>query len=156
MQTSEFGKSKGFWKTLSEGTWSEAFDGLGISLILTSNPSIQVSVFHRVWIQLRLREDSFVQTIFKLACTIGQPKFTNEFSFVFLFPSQQYTAFDQLKQRLLKGKTSKKIGTKSSPEALSAFSAFMLGAVSKCVATCLTYPAIRWIQHQLVKGHGLS
>ncbi|XP_028773940.1 peroxisomal adenine nucleotide carrier 1 isoform X1 [Neltuma alba] len=95
MQTSEFGKSKGFWKTLSEGTWSEAFDGLGISLLLTSNPSIQ------------------------------------------------YTAYDQLKQRLLKGKMSKKIGAKSSPEALSAFSAFMLGAVSKCVATCLTYPAIR-------------
>ncbi|KAK4266385.1 hypothetical protein QN277_027319 [Acacia crassicarpa] len=95
MQTSEFGKSKGFWKTLSEGTWSEAFDGLGISLLLTSNPSIQ------------------------------------------------YTAFDQLKQRLLKGKMNKKIGTKSSPEALSAFSAFMLGAVSKCAATCLTYPAIR-------------
>ncbi|KAI9114901.1 hypothetical protein K1719_013914 [Acacia pycnantha] len=95
MQTSEFGKSKGFWKTLSEGTWSEAFDGLGISLLLTSNPSIQ------------------------------------------------YTAFDQLKQRLLEGKMNKKIGTKSSPEALSAFSAFMLGAVSKCAATCLTYPAIR-------------
>lgn len=42
MQTSEFGKSKGLWKTLAEGTWSEAFDGLGISLLLTSNPSIQV------------------------------------------------------------------------------------------------------------------
>jgi hypothetical protein len=42
MQTSEFGKSKGLWKTLSEGTWGEAFDGLGISLLLTSNPSIQV------------------------------------------------------------------------------------------------------------------
>lgn len=42
MQTSAFGKSKGFWKTLSEGTWSEAFDGLGISIILTSNPAIQV------------------------------------------------------------------------------------------------------------------
>ncbi|XP_027364223.1 peroxisomal adenine nucleotide carrier 1-like [Abrus precatorius] len=95
MQTSEFGKSKGLWKTLSEGTWSEAFDGLGISILLTSNPSIQ------------------------------------------------YTAYDQLKQRLLKDKTSKRIDTKSSPEALSAFSAFMLGAVSKCAATCLTYPAIR-------------
>jgi len=43
MQTSEFGKSKGFWKTLSEGTWSEAYDGLGISILLTTNPSIQVS-----------------------------------------------------------------------------------------------------------------
>ncbi|KAH7522355.1 hypothetical protein FEM48_Zijuj07G0129600 [Ziziphus jujuba var. spinosa] len=95
MQTSEFGKSKGLWKTLSEGTWKEAFDGLGISLLLTSNPSIQ------------------------------------------------YTVFDQLKQRQLKGKLSRKTGTESSPAALSAFSAFMLGAVSKCVATILTYPAIR-------------
>ncbi|KAB2599573.1 peroxisomal adenine nucleotide carrier 1-like [Pyrus ussuriensis x Pyrus communis] len=95
MQTSEFGKSKGLWKTLSEGTWIEAFDGLGISLLLTSNPSIQ------------------------------------------------YTVFDQLKQRLLRGQLSKRTGTKSSPEALSALSAFVLGAVSKCIASCLTYPAIR-------------
>ncbi|KAL5995930.1 NAD(+) salvage pathway protein [Asimina triloba] len=41
MQTSAFGKSKGLWETLSEGSWSDAFDGLGISLLLTSNPSIQ-------------------------------------------------------------------------------------------------------------------
>ncbi|KAM1066803.1 hypothetical protein ACFX13_022422 [Malus domestica] len=95
MQTSEFGKSKGLWKTLSEGTWIEAFDGLGISLLLTSNPSIQ------------------------------------------------YTVFDQLKQRLLRGQLRKRTGTESSPEALSAFSAFVLGAVSKCIASCLTYPAIR-------------
>uniref|UniRef100_A0A5B7BC07 Putative peroxisomal adenine nucleotide carrier 1-like n=1 Tax=Davidia involucrata TaxID=16924 RepID=A0A5B7BC07_DAVIN len=95
MQTSAFGKSKGLWKTLSEGTWSEAFDGLGISLLLTANPSIQ------------------------------------------------YTVFDQLKQRLLKGQLSNKRGTESSPEALSALSAFMLGAASKCIATCMTYPAIR-------------
>lgn len=95
MQTSEFGKSKGLWESLSEGTWSEAFSALDISLFLTANPSIQ------------------------------------------------YTVFDQLKQRLLKGRPSKKNGTESSSEALSAFSAFVLGAVSKCVATCLTYPAIR-------------
>ncbi|XWS54018.1 hypothetical protein CRYUN_Cryun10bG0052000 [Craigia yunnanensis] len=95
MQTSEFGKSKGLWKTLSEGSWREAFDGLGISLLLTSNPSIQ------------------------------------------------YTAFDQLKQRLLKRQLKEKTGIEASPEALSAFSAFVLGAVSKCVATFLTYPAIR-------------
>ncbi|GLU08839.1 hypothetical protein SLE2022_257240 [Rubroshorea leprosula] len=95
MQTSEFGKSKGLLKTLSEGTWSEAFDGLGISLLLTSNPSIQ------------------------------------------------YTVFDQLKQRLLKARLKRKRGLESSPEALSAFSAFVLGAVSKCAATFLTYPAIR-------------
>ncbi|PQQ21668.1 peroxisomal adenine nucleotide carrier 1-like [Prunus yedoensis var. nudiflora] len=103
MQTSEFGKSKGLWKTLSEGTWIEAFDGLGISLLLTSNPSIQ------------------------------------------------YTVFDQLKQRLLRGQLSKRTGTESSPEALSAFSAFVLGAVSKCIASCFTYPAIRCIFCHLEK-----
>ncbi|XP_058077715.1 peroxisomal adenine nucleotide carrier 1-like [Magnolia sinica] len=98
MQTSAFGKSKGLWETLSEGSWSEAFDGLGISLLLTTNPSIQ------------------------------------------------YTVFDQLKQRLLKKKQSEKMGSAgvdSSPEALSAFSAFVLGALSKSIATFLTYPAIR-------------
>ncbi|KAJ0865369.1 putative mitochondrial carrier domain superfamily [Helianthus annuus] len=88
MQTSDFGKSKGLWKTLSEETWGEAFDGLGISILLTINPAIQ------------------------------------------------YTAFDQLKQRLLAGQ----IGN---PQSLSAVNAFLLGAVSKCAATCLTYPAIR-------------
>ncbi|KAL5541627.1 hypothetical protein UlMin_009337 [Ulmus minor] len=95
MQTSEFGKSKGLLKTLSEGTWKEAFDGLGISLLLTSNPSIQ------------------------------------------------YTVFDQLKQRQLTKQLIRETGSESSQQALSAFSAFMLGAVSKCVATVLTYPAIR-------------
>ncbi|OVA05495.1 Mitochondrial carrier protein [Macleaya cordata] len=95
MQTSDFGKSKGLWKTFGESNWSGAFDGLGISLLLTSNPAIQ------------------------------------------------YTVFDQLKRRLLKGQRSQKIATESSPEALSAFSAFVLGAVSKSIATCLTYPAIR-------------
>ncbi|KAK8623686.1 hypothetical protein V6N13_065049 [Hibiscus sabdariffa] len=42
MQTSEFGKSKGLWKTLFESSWSEAFDALDISLLLTTNPSIQI------------------------------------------------------------------------------------------------------------------
>lgn len=95
MQTSEFGKSKGLWKTLSEGTWSDAFDGLGISLLLTTNPSIQ------------------------------------------------YTLFDQLKLRLLKRRQSGEAGKDSSPAVLSAFTAFILGALSKTIATCLTYPAIR-------------
>ncbi|XP_051129438.1 peroxisomal adenine nucleotide carrier 1-like [Andrographis paniculata] len=94
MQTSEFGKSKGLLESLSQGTWTDAYDGLGISLLLTTNPSIQ------------------------------------------------YTVFDQLKNRMLKEKT-KHADDVSSPEALSAFSAFVLGAVSKCIATCLTYPAIR-------------
>uniref|UniRef100_A0A7C9EUR3 Uncharacterized protein n=1 Tax=Opuntia streptacantha TaxID=393608 RepID=A0A7C9EUR3_OPUST len=95
MQTSEFGKSKGLWKTLTEGTWSDAFDGLGISLLLTTNPSIQ------------------------------------------------YTVFDQLKNRLLKSRLANKTDSNSSPEALSASAAFLLGALSKTIATCLTYPAIR-------------
>ncbi|XP_022878804.1 peroxisomal adenine nucleotide carrier 1-like [Olea europaea var. sylvestris] len=95
MQTSTFGKSKGLWETLSENTLSEAFDGLGISVLLTINPSIQ------------------------------------------------YTAFDQLKQRSLKDSMSKNRDGVSSRAALSAFSAFMLGAVSKCIATFVTYPAIR-------------
>ncbi|BAT99261.1 hypothetical protein VIGAN_10066300 [Vigna angularis var. angularis] len=94
MQTSAFGKSKGLLKTLTEGTWSDAFDGLSISLLLTSNPAIQ------------------------------------------------YTVFDQLKQRALKNKQSK-AEKGSSPESLSAFMAFLLGAISKSIATCLTYPAIR-------------
>ncbi|KAK3200272.1 hypothetical protein Dsin_023687 [Dipteronia sinensis] len=94
MQTSAFGKSKGLWKTLTEGTWGDAFDGLGISLLLTSNPSIQ------------------------------------------------YTVFDQLKRRLLKEKQDE-AGKGASPVALSAFTAFVLGAVSKSIATFLTYPAIR-------------
>ncbi|XP_057503591.1 peroxisomal adenine nucleotide carrier 1-like [Actinidia eriantha] len=94
MQTSAFGKSKGLWQTLTEGNWSEAFDGLGISLLLTSNPAIQ------------------------------------------------YTVFDQLKQRLLMAKQNT-TDKGSSLEALSAFSAFVLGAISKSVATVLTYPAIR-------------
>ncbi|CAN1219972.1 Peroxisomal adenine nucleotide carrier 1 [Linum perenne] len=78
MQTSAFGKSKGLWETLTEGEWSNAFDGLGISLLLTSNPAIQ------------------------------------------------YTVFDQLKQKLLKG---------DQAETLSAFTAFLLGALSKSIAT---------------------
>lgn len=97
MQTSAFGKSKGLWDTLTEGYWSEAYDGIGISLLLASNPSIQ------------------------------------------------YTVFDQLKQRLLRRTSSGVLPTKaeSSPTSLSAFSAFLLGAISKSVATVLTYPAIR-------------
>ncbi|TXG57606.1 hypothetical protein EZV62_015435 [Acer yangbiense] len=90
MQTSAFGKSKGLWKTLTEGTWGDAFDGLRIYLLLTSNPSIQ--------------------------CTV----------------------FDQLKRRLLKEKQDE-AGKGASPVALSAFTAFVLGAVSKSIATFLTY-----------------
>lgn len=45
MQTCALGKSKGLWQTLTAGSCSEAFDGLGISLLLTSNPAIQVPNF---------------------------------------------------------------------------------------------------------------
>lgn len=93
MQTSAFGKSKGLLQTLTEGSWSEAFDGLGISLLLTSNPAIQ------------------------------------------------YTVFDQLKQKRLMALKNETKGSNS--VALSAISAFVLGAISKSIATCLTYPAIR-------------
>ncbi|KAL9237614.1 hypothetical protein vseg_012141 [Gypsophila vaccaria] len=95
MQSSEFGKSKGLWTTLSEGSWSDAYDGLGISLLLTANPSIQ------------------------------------------------YTVFDQLKNKLLTSRPSKNSNSESSPQALSASTVFLLGALSKTIATCLTYPAIR-------------
>ncbi|KAK4803489.1 hypothetical protein SAY86_003306 [Trapa natans] len=95
MQTSEFGKSKSLWRILTEGNWHDSFDGLGINLLLTSNPAIQ------------------------------------------------YTVFDQLKQRMLKRKQGEATAAGSSPLALSAFSAFFLGAISKTIATILTYPAIR-------------
>ncbi|CAI0551450.1 unnamed protein product [Linum tenue] len=95
MQTSAFGKSKGLWDTLTEGDWSNAFDGLGISLLLTSNPAIQVGV------------TGFIKVILRV--------------------------FDQLKLKFLKGNQA----------SLSAFTAFLLGALSKSIATCLTYPAIR-------------
>ncbi|CAL4893388.1 unnamed protein product [Urochloa decumbens] len=97
MQTSAFGKSKGLRETLAEGTWMEAFDGLGISIILTCNPSIQ------------------------------------------------YTVFDQLKQRIIQRQRRKNGGSAedNSRVALSALSAFLLGAVSKSIATVLTYPLIR-------------
>jgi len=97
MQTSAFGKSKGLWSTLTEGSLGDAFDAIGISILLTTNPAIQ------------------------------------------------YTVFDQLKLRLLreKNQNARSNGAVSKAVALSALSAFVLGAISKTVATILTYPAIR-------------
>lgn len=51
MQTSDFGKSKGLIKTLSEGTLGEAFDGLGISILLTLNPAIQVILSNDMYVE---------------------------------------------------------------------------------------------------------
>ncbi|KAF3336900.1 peroxisomal adenine nucleotide carrier 1-like protein [Carex littledalei] len=97
MQTCAFGKSKGLWSTLTEGSLGDAFDAIGISILLTTNPAIQ------------------------------------------------YTVFDQLKLRLLreKNQNARSNGAVSNAVALSAFSAFMLGAISKTAATIMTYPAIR-------------
>ncbi|KAH9314894.1 hypothetical protein KI387_023521 [Taxus chinensis] len=98
MQTSEFGKSKSLWQTLTEGSWKKAFDGVGVSLLLTCNPAIQ------------------------------------------------YTVFEQLKRRLLtKQKRHQNVSVieDSSPVVISAFAAFLLGALSKTAATVVTYPAIR-------------
>ncbi|KAH0890929.1 hypothetical protein HID58_053358 [Brassica napus] len=36
------------WKTLTGGAWGDAFDGLEISLLLTSNPAIQYTVFDQL------------------------------------------------------------------------------------------------------------
>eukprot|EP00475_Leptophrys_vorax_P011447 TRINITY_DN17990_c0_g2_i1.p1 TRINITY_DN17990_c0_g2~~TRINITY_DN17990_c0_g2_i1.p1 ORF type:complete len:394 (-),score=16.99 TRINITY_DN17990_c0_g2_i1:429-1565(-) len=92
MQTSRPGESKGFLAMLREGGLSHAFDGLGVSLLLTSNPAIQ------------------------------------------------YTVFEQLKGRMLRRSAS---SDSKAPAALSALSAFLLGALAKTIATVATYPAIR-------------
>ena len=61
----------------------------------------------------------------------------------------QYTVFEQLKDHLIEGNavaatvSTQKV-VKRSPVVLSAFQAFLVGALSKTVATILTYPAIRF------------
>ena len=66
----------------------------------------------------------------------------------------QYTVFDQLKQKLILRQRRKNAesGSDSSSVALSAFSAFLLGAISKSVATILTYPLIRYGNFSLAAG----
>eukprot|EP00245_Coleochaete_scutata_P016875 TRINITY_DN8061_c0_g1_i4.p1 TRINITY_DN8061_c0_g1~~TRINITY_DN8061_c0_g1_i4.p1 ORF type:complete len:292 (+),score=35.20 TRINITY_DN8061_c0_g1_i4:109-984(+) len=98
MQTSKAGNAKGLWVTLLGGTWRDAYDGLGASLVLVSNPAIQ------------------------------------------------YTVFEQMRDRLLNRERLKKSRTSDGhapPAVLSAASAFLLGALSKTIATVCTYPAIR-------------
>eukprot|EP00249_Psilotum_nudum_P017745 c26470_g1_i1 orf=294-995(+) len=107
MQTSTFGKSKGLWETLAEGTWKQAFDGIGTSLLLTTNPAIQYTVFEQLKVRLIGRQERLQrQGVNK---SIQKQNFTVD----------------------------------SFPVVLSAFSAFMLGALSKTLATITTYPAIR-------------
>ena len=60
----------------------------------------------------------------------------------------QYTVFEQLKDFLLRPEVVVEVvGTervrKTSPKVLTAFQAFLVGALAKTVATILTYPAIR-------------
>jgi hypothetical protein len=137
MQTSPFGKAKGLLRTLTEGTWSDAFDGLSISLMLTSNPAIQVAQA-----SLSQPEPSFVFFFFFKLHLKGY--FQDQYSLTLKYHVLQYTVFDQLKNRVLANNQT--IAEKGvSPASLSAFMAFLLGAVSKSIATCLTYPAIRYI-----------
>ncbi|EFJ21648.1 hypothetical protein SELMODRAFT_82841 [Selaginella moellendorffii] len=59
-------------------------------------------------------------------------------------PAIQYTVFEQLKGLLVKRhRKSRAENSDSSPLVISAFSAFLLGALSKTAATIITYPAIR-------------
>ncbi|KAF9618855.1 hypothetical protein IFM89_002723 [Coptis chinensis] len=146
MQTSAFGKSKGLLQSFKESTWSEAYDGLGISLLLTSNPSIQPRVTSFLYSAVRAKYKAGNATEDK-QIYLGVAGFFASFRVRHCYgpslDSSKYTAFDQLKRKLLSRKKRSKIGAESSPEELSAFSAFVLGAVSKSIATCLTYPAIR-------------
>ena len=56
--------------------------------------------------------------------------------FLSINPGLQYAIFDQVKGFLMR----KRVGKS---KALGAFEAFLLGAFSKCIATVVTYPAIR-------------
>lgn len=66
------------------------------------------------------------------------------YSLIWKYHVLQYTVFDQLKHRVLKNNANK-AEKGVSPASLSALMAFLLGAISKSIATCLTYPAIRCI-----------
>ncbi|CAI5507827.1 unnamed protein product [Closterium sp. Naga37s-1] len=97
MQTSRPGEGKGFVQMLREGGLAHAFDGLGVSLLLVSNPAIQ------------------------------------------------YTMFEQIKTRWLRRNATlaATADTCGPPPVLSAAAAFIIGALSKTIATIATYPAIR-------------
>ncbi|MCO5608299.1 hypothetical protein L7F22_062505 [Adiantum nelumboides] len=63
-------------------------------------------------------------------------------------PAIQYTVYEQLRQRILRSNSSQTLrvnrsSSDTSPLVLSALSAFLLGALSKTIATVVTYPAIR-------------
>ncbi|KAH7424147.1 hypothetical protein KP509_12G092400 [Ceratopteris richardii] len=63
-------------------------------------------------------------------------------------PAIQYTVYEQLRGRILRSNSPQKSrsmtnSSDGSPLVLSAFLAFILGAVSKTIATVITYPAIR-------------
>lgn len=99
----------------SRRTLSNTFEGLGVSLLPRTNLPL---VPYRLMLVLFL-------------CTQSPFVLWKE-------------KFDKPKQRVLKNKISKARDNATSPEALSAFSATVLGAVSKCITTLLTFPAIRY------------
>ncbi|KAJ8522976.1 hypothetical protein ONZ45_g476 [Pleurotus djamor] len=69
-------------------------------------------------------------------------------------PVLQYTVFEQLKNALVKSRTSKlrAAGLATAVAALTDWDFFFLGALSKLVATSLTYPYIV-VKNRLQAGH---
>ena len=63
--------------------------------------------------------------------------------FLSVNPGLQYAIFDQVKGFLLRRQAKRSPTTKRRQAGLTAQQAFFLGAFSKCVATVVTYPAIR-------------
>eukprot|EP00271_Cylindrocystis_brebissonii_P005026 TRINITY_DN1697_c0_g5_i1.p1 TRINITY_DN1697_c0_g5~~TRINITY_DN1697_c0_g5_i1.p1 ORF type:complete len:451 (-),score=88.01 TRINITY_DN1697_c0_g5_i1:1392-2744(-) len=108
MQTSDAGTAKGFGAMLRERGLRQAYDGLGASLLLTTNPAIQYTVFEQLKERLLTRE-------------------------------HQRRARRQVAAKAKAGFVEQVLA----PVALSAFSAFVLGALSKTIATVITYPLIR-------------
>ena len=57
-----------------------------------------------------------------------------------LNPAIQYTAFEQLRQRALKGLS---VGKRKAVTELPVFEAIVIAAISKLVSTLVTYPLVR-------------
>ncbi|GAQ78886.1 peroxisomal adenine nucleotide carrier [Klebsormidium nitens] len=114
MQTMEAGKVRGFWTTLTKQSLGEAYDGLGASLILTSNPAIQYTVFE----QLRNAVLAVETRLYDASRTAAMESKAAK--------GEAWTRRDELPA-----------------PALTAAMAFVIGALSKTVATVVTYPAIR-------------
>lgn len=137
MQSSSFGASRSLRDTLASDCVG-AFDGLGASLFLTSNPAIQVPTPP---LPVSGRGVAGKQVSFVALCQLI-------LTVTVMVPSLQYTVFEQIKQRMLQRRLSKTVVESAVAEigpgpSLTMLAAFLLGALSKTVATILTYPAIR-------------